>query len=477
MSAQLHTRTLNTRAVPTRHYFRAELLRAKWSLTMFLPIIMVAIALVSMVFSTGVDATSMASAHIYSLILLPPLAAITSVIGQKREEKLRQGGLIWRNISSIRVLLARAATVIASTALGHALMATLLARSVSIALQFTIFNTLSFFVFWAFGLALWRLVPRAALFLAPLTAIAWAIAGTLNAMSPNWQVLPWTWAIRPTLPIHGVQANSITAPADSEIWDIAILPPALLHLLLGLGFFAIGLAAHGESLSLPTGRERSTSSLSHGMSATLPWRTWWSLATLMLAGLAVVRVVWNPEYALGLLSFVCVPTAATVIAIMTWTSQADAWPALMYRRSRGSITLRLFALDMAFLAPVLVIAAIISGAGGEASSETDINPWPYQAVIAPLVAAMIVAVTGLIARRSVAAAIFASVALGGWAVMVGGDVLSASPLWWTSEWGWTWVVRDYPERWPLIVLASAIVTGAFVAWARATSLKAIRFLS
>ena len=74
MSTQPHTRTLNTRTVPTRRYFRAELLRAKWSLTMFLPIIMVAIALVSMVFSRGVDATAMASAHIYSLILLPPLA-------------------------------------------------------------------------------------------------------------------------------------------------------------------------------------------------------------------------------------------------------------------------------------------------------------------------------------------------------------------------------------------------------------------
>lgn len=474
MSAQPHTRTLNTHTVPTRHYFRAELLQAKWSLTMFLPAIMVAIALVSMVFSTGVDATPMASAHIYSLILLPPLATITAVIGQNREEKLRQGGLIWRNISSIRVLLARAATVIASAALGHALMATLLARSVSTALQFTIFNTLSFFVFWAFGLALWRLVPRAALFLAPLTAIAWAIAGTLDAMSPSWLLRPWTWAIRPTLPIHGVQANSITAPANSEIWNIAILPPALLHLLLGLGFFAIALLAHGKTLSLPTGRERSASSLSHGMSATLPWRTWWSLAALMLAGLAVVRVVWSPEYALGLLSFVCVPTAATVVAIMTWTSQADAWPALMYRRSRGSITLRLFALDMAFLVPVLVVAVIISSAGGETNSQTGTNPWPYQAIVAPLVAAIIVAVTGLIARRSVAAAIFASVALGGWAVMVGGDVLSASPLWWTSEWGWTWVVRDYPERWPLMVLASAIVTGALVAWARATSLKAIR---
>ena len=49
MSAEPHTRTLDTRAVPTRHYFRAELLQAKWSLTMFLPAIMVAIALVSMV--------------------------------------------------------------------------------------------------------------------------------------------------------------------------------------------------------------------------------------------------------------------------------------------------------------------------------------------------------------------------------------------------------------------------------------------
>lgn len=469
MSAQPYPRTRHS-----HRYFRAELLRAKWSLTMFLPVIMVAIALVSMVFSTGVDATPMASAHIYSLILLPPLAAVTAVIGQNREEKLRQGGLIWRNISSTRVLLARAATVIASAGLGHALMATLLARSVTNALQFTLFNTLSFFVFWVFGLALWRLVPRAALFLAPLTAIAWTIAGTLDAMSRNWQILPWTWAIRPTLPIHGVQANSIAAPADSGIWDIAILPPALLHLLLGLGLFAIVLVAHGKTLSLPTGRERSTSSLSHGMSATLPWRTWWSLAALMLAGLAAVRMVWNPEYALGLLSFVCVPTAATVVAIMMWTSQADAWPALMYRRSRGSITLRLFALDMAFLVPVLVIAVIISGAGSETNIETGTNPWPYQAIVAPLVAAMIVAVTGLIARRSVAAAILVSVALGGWAVMVGGDVLSASPLWWTSGWGWTWVVRDYPERWPLMALVSTILMGTFMAWARATSLKAIR---
>ncbi|MDO5030878.1 MAG: hypothetical protein Q4E11_09925 [Corynebacterium sp.] len=466
----------------TRNYFRAELLRAKWSFTMFLPVIMVAIALVSMAFSSGVNATAMASAHFYSLVLLPPLGALTAVIGQSREEKIRHGGLSWRNISPRRVLLARVGTVILAAAIGHALMAALLADSFENALQFTLFSTLSFFVFWAFGLVVWRLVPRAALLLAPLVAIAWGIAGTLSAMSPSWLFLPWTWAIRPTLPIHGVLPNSVAAPAGSEIWSIDILPPALLHAFLGIIFFAIVLFSHGMTFRLSIGQERRNTSFGHGLAATLPWRTWWGLAALMCAGLAGVRAVWDAEYALGLLSFVCVPTAATVVAIMTWTAQAEAWPALMYRRRRLSLTLRLFALDMVFLIPVLIVAAIISGAGGKSgagdAANTDnqlvINPWPYQALVSIFVAAMIVAIIGLTARRSVAAAIFVSVALGGWAVMIGGDVLSATPLWWTSEWGWTWVVRDYPERWPIMVLVSTAITGVFVAWARATSLKATR---
>lgn len=457
----------------TRNYFRAELLRAKWSFTMFLPAIMAAIALVSMAFSSGVNATAMASAHFYSLVLLPPLGTLTAVIAQSREEKIRHGGLSWRNISPVRVLLARAGTVILFAAIGHALMAALLADTLAAAVQFTLFSTLSFFVFWAFGLAVWRFIPRVALFLAPLVAIAWGIAGTLSAMSPSWLYLPWTWAIRPTLPIHGVLPNSVAAPVGSEIWNINILPPALLHLLLGIIFFAIALFSHGVTFQLSTGKERKASSFSHGLAATLPWRTWWALAVLMCAGLAGVRMVWDAEYALGLLSFICVPTAATVVAIMTWTAQAEAWPALMYRRKRLSLTLRLFALDMAFLVPLLIVAVIISGAGGADSTDNQyvINPWPYQALVASFVAAMIVAIVGLIARRSVAAAIFVSVALGGWAVMIGGDVLSATPLWWTSEWAWTWVVRDYPERRPTMVLVATVIAGVFVTWARATSVK------
>lgn len=82
--------------------------------------------------------------------------------------------------------LARAATATAPAVLGHALMAVLLARSVRIILQFTIFNTLPFFASWAFGFVLRRFMPRAALFLTSLAAIARAIIGTLDALSLNW---------------------------------------------------------------------------------------------------------------------------------------------------------------------------------------------------------------------------------------------------------------------------------------------------
>lgn len=499
------------RNTTSRHYFRAELLRSRWTFTMWLPAVMSAIAAVLALLSTGVEASRLASAHLYGAVLLAPLAALTGVVGQLREERYRQGGTAWRNVSPLRVLSARAGVVGIYVLLGHAFMAAILAADIIKAVQFALVSSVVFLVFWALGIAVWRFLPCAALLVTPLIAIAWCVASILSLnedtiAGPSWLLMPWTWAFRPTLPIYGVLPNSVVAPADSAIWDIAIVPPTLLHAALGGVFFALALVparvrsprthirrqgrvpeqpqprthtqiTAGQTLArtpaattLPAARTTTSAtdyrmitplpirraSLSKGLALTLPWRTWCGLAVLMLVALGALRARYGVETATAALSFLCVPTAVSVVGVMTWTAQHQAWPALMYRRARNKILARLFLLAMLFLVPVLLLGVALSGAGAGAVIANGYR-WIYQAMVLPFVAAMILAIVSAVARRSVPGAIFLSIALAAWSILIGGDVLNSGPLWWTSAWSWTWTVRDYPERWVAIVLVSTII--------------------
>ncbi|ALA68376.1 hypothetical protein [Corynebacterium lactis] len=462
----------------TRHYVRAELLRSRYSLAMWLPAVFLVISAVSTLLSLGVNATRLASAHLYAVALLGPLAALTAIAGQRREERLRHGGTAWRNVSRSRVLAARAGVVAGYVLLGHLLMALTLTTDARTIGLFTLVNTLNFMSMWAFGLATWRFLGRAALLLGPLIAFAWSLAGAASLSMagslahstsfPELLLHPWSWAILPTLPVYGVLPNSVAAPADSPVWSLPIAAPLTLQTALGLLFFAATLlprtelprpsvpSRHLARRRVTTARLSTSSSLSRGLLPTLPWWTWVILATLMLVALAGVRAWRGVEIASALMCFVCVPTAATIIAVMTVTAQADAWPALMYRRVRGKIIGRLFLLDIAFLAPVLVLGMGIAAAVAPTGVGSGYR-WVYQAMVTPFVAALILAVVGAVAMRSTTAAIATSVAVGAWSILVGGDALSAGPLWWTSPWAWTWTVRDYPERWVMIVLVSTII--------------------
>lgn len=483
-------------------YFRAELLRSWRTFTMRLPAIMVAIAGLLAFFSFGVNASRLASSHFYGALLLAPLAAVTGVVGQAREERYRQGGTAWRNVSLPRLLTARATVVGLYVLIGHALMTAILAAHPAEAVQFCLVSTIDFLVFWAFGVASWRLLPRAALLIAPIAAAAWNVAGVLSMheetiTDSTWVFMPWTWAVRPTLPTYGVLPTSEVAPTNSPIWDINIAPPLVLHALVGVALFAVALlpttahaaervrravtasqevsatpattatAGGGIGSTTGNGAERGydakaaaltrRASLSRGLALTLPWRTWIGLAVLMLGALVVLRARYGIYNAIAFFSFVCVPAAASIVAIMAWTTQNNAWPALMYRKSRSKLLVRLFMLEFTFLVPVLLLAASLSGAG--AGPEVDNGyRWIYQAMVIPFVAAMILSVIGALARWSVPGATFLSIALTAWSVLIGGDVLNSGPMWWTSAWSWVWTVRDYPERWVAVALASTIIT-------------------
>lgn len=462
----------------TRHYVRAELLRSRYSLVMWLPAVFLAISAVSTLLSLGVNATRLASAHLYAVALLGPLAALTAITGQRREERLRSGGTAWRNVSRSRVLAARVGVVAGYVLLGHLFMALALTTDARTIGLFTLVNTLNFMSMWAFGLFIWRFFGRVALLLGPLVAFAWPLAGAASLSMagslahstsfPNLLLRPWSWSTLPTLPIYGVLPNSVAAPANSPVWNLPITAPLALQTTLGLLFFAAALLPRTELPRPPVpsrhlARRRMTSarlvtssSLSRGLLPTLPWRTWVILAALMLVALAGVRAWRGTEIASALMCFICVPTAATIVAVITATAQADAWPALMYRRVRGKIVGRLFLLDIAFLAPVLVLGMGIAAAVAPTGAGSGYR-WVYQAMVTPFVAALILTVVGAVAMRSTTAAIATSVAVGAWSILVGGDALSAGPLWWTSPWAWTWTVRDYPERWVMIVLVSTII--------------------
>ena len=466
-----HSRGLN--------YLQAELWRSYRWLTMWLPVFLVGFAVVSAMLSTVVNASRIASLHFYAVAILAPIAALTAVLSEIREQRLREGGLIWRHLNYGRVLLARLLVVAIYSGIGHVLMAALVASDIATAGQFVLANTVAFIGMWTWGLALWALLGRAATVVAPIGAIGWSVAGIFSATAPSWPLLPWAWLIRPTLPVYGVLPNSIAASATSPIWDIDIYIPLLLQAFLGALLFILALALYprrrrqiygGQAPGRLhfTGRARPrtprrgasvSSSISAGLAQTLPWRIWTVLAVILLVAVVGLRALRGSEVATAAVSFFAIPTAATIVAVMTVTSQSQAWPGLQYRRVRRRLYFWLFILDLGFLASVLVLAMGIAAV--DTGSESSAG-WIYQLMVTPAVAALILAVVGALARYSTSAAIVISIALTAWSVLIGGDALNSGPLWWTSAWSWSWTVRDYPQRWVAVVLLSAAVVAVIV---------------
>lgn len=421
---------------------RAELGRSRRTFTWWVGAVVVLFGLHALLVAQGTGTATgwnggvMAWLSLYPDAFALPIGALVGAMAQWREVRHRAGGTAWRAVRPSQVLGGRV-VVLAASALVCQVM--LLAPVVGSALlrgagwgpwhdwfAFGVVMWVHVTAAGVWGMALVRWVGGAAVGLAPAAAMVWSVAGSVRAESATWWAEPWTWAVRPTLPLLGVHGNGVGLEPGSPVWDYPVWPGVLLGLLTGvLGVAAAALGqrlrgAGGFSAAAPTSgaglRNRtaptaravtgapavgparqplatvtaptvqapapppSTSrqpratvtvptaparrrSLLAAMALTLPWGLWAGLAVLLTALLGVTRTVYTGGYALGLLALVGVPAAACVVGIISWTAQAAAWRSLVLRARPVELTGALAALMGLFLLPVLVTDWAVSGWG------------------------------------------------------------------------------------------------------------------
>ncbi|MDO4899231.1 hypothetical protein [Actinomyces sp.] len=166
-----------------------------------------------------------------------PMGALTGAMVAWRERRHRAGGTVWRGASPALTVAVRVAVLAASALVSQVI---LLAPIVIDALirgagwgpwpQYLLFAL----VMWVsvtgasvWGLALGQWLGGIAVGLAPALALVWSAAGALHAETTFWWARPWTWAMRPTLPLLEVHANGISLEAGSPVWDYPVAPGVL----------------------------------------------------------------------------------------------------------------------------------------------------------------------------------------------------------------------------------------------------------
>lgn len=313
-------------------YLKIELLRTWRSFTMFLPVVILLAATLAFLLQHGAAADGLAPLHFYSVGLLMPLALLTPVVTQLREQRLRAGGTLWRPQNLWATHAARLAVATGYAGIGH-LLALGLVRAFSPA--FFLVETLVFAGGYAMGLLLWSLLRTASVVLAPLAGIAAVILGLVGVDTDQWYRNPLCWHLRPTLPIVGVEANSTLAAPDSPIHDISPVWPTLAHLGLGAGCFVAAMALAAHPLASPhSSRTIHDVTLSgparlstpRALALALPWRIWAALTVLMWAILAVARARYGVATGAALYGLAAVPLTATIVGVTAWTAHKDAWP-------------------------------------------------------------------------------------------------------------------------------------------------------
>ncbi|BAW92761.1 hypothetical protein CHIBA101_0896 [Actinomyces sp. Chiba101] len=466
-----------------------------------------------------------------------PVGALVGAMHEWREQRVRGGGTWWRAVPQAQVLAARCLVIAASALVGQLgwLLPVLTFAHLSGSgwgparsyLTFAALMWVSVTGAGLLGLAAARLAGPVAVGLVPAGAFAWSVVGAVDAESSSWVVRPWTWMIRPTLPLLGVHGNSVNLEPGAAAWDYPVWPAAALCALSTLVLAALVLAtaplvhpwalmgrlrarASGSSghektvdqsptravrptrtvqaparprrlVALPAAAPGPRSALL-ALAGILPWRLWVALWPALAGFVAATRALYSSESALALLGLVGVPVAAAVVGITTWTSLRSAWRGVLMRVSPWRAVLASLAGGWAFLAIGLGTAWLVA-AGGTRLFPTEpdrgaIAGPVYMALVIPWVAAALTALAYLVAQvSSVAAAIAAG--MGGLLaglVIAGNEVIASAPLiWLTAPWGWSYVASTHhPARWLLIVIMSALGALACTVIASLTARRAAR---
>lgn len=476
--------------VSTHRAVGAELVRWKRSSVALAPLLGLAVAsLQAVVFLSAGTAHGWASALAWNVIWVTGLAvpATGLIVGlvAARDQRARDGGTRWRNVSSLTSSVARFSVISGSVVAMNvlAVLPVLAVGSVLIGGPPPVGRTLTTALIVSLGCV--AIVPlldlvarRFGLFATLGFAVVWSVAGTLCAESANWGALPFAWPVRAVLPLLGTHANGIALTQADPIATESPFPAlTLTFVLLIINVTVLALVrTFGRP---PRGRPRAKSTSNVAPSSavrlsaiptpaitalnnsqpsvlyphilslrrtSLPWMFAAAVALELFA-----LVVWNdPDYSAVLFELVLLPISASLLPILAWSVVSPAWRGLA---TRSTSPRRLGAAFSVTLTIGIIALSVVSGTIELASGST-----PGHVALM-----LIVAVTLGIALMSVhlwlTVRFSAGLALGVlclgqlFSLVVGGSPLAAS-LWAFGPWAWVATASEDPLR------AAAVTLGA-----------------
>jgi len=416
-----------------------------------------------------------------------PLAALVAALAVRREKAARSGGTLWRavppryprasriGVIALQLLGLDAAVVLPMAAVGAVagLGQPPIARVLLLVLTA-----------WAGTLPLvvvsLVLAERLGMFVAVAIGVAWQVAGTLEAESAQWWLLPFTWSVRPALPLLRIHANGVAAaPGDPVLTMSPGVPPLLaagLFVVLLLGTFLLPSSeprvrrrrpvrnvvrpAPAVERLTPTaaapGRRHSV------LAAAISFRRTaliWAVPAVIGCLLAVF-VLWNGGYVRGLFGLLIIPGASCVSACLVAATQAPALRTVLIRASAarwcGSMGLMLMALWL----PIVVATGLLSGGGYGLR----------MVIVGAFLGIGLLAVNLWLAFRfGIAASVGTTVVATVISVIFGASGMEATSLWLLGPWSWGYSALRDPGRIAVAVTASIAVTAVTVPlWIRAS---------
>lgn len=374
-----------------RRAFSAELVRVRRTTTMRLTVVGLVISVLQGLGWAFLSSRSLAAwpqllawQSVYATTLAIPLASLLGALTATRERRARGGGTDWRAVSPAVVRGARLCLAALQ----------LLAFNLALNLPVLVWGSMA-------GLAdppIGRLLALAglewALCLAPLAlglvlgrwfgmlaavgaAIVWQIAGTISAESSVWWAMPWTWQVRPLLPLLGVHANGVPLEPGSPVWGYQWWPAtlgavALLALLIAAdrtdrwrprtvaGRAGVKVRPRPAPLVIVRVRPKQTLALAGSLRGTaLPW-----LVLLTVLALPAIALLWHADGVRGAVGYLVLPLGSCLLAVLVWQAQDGAFRGLATRRPVRGLGLRLLLICAGICTALAGLAGVLIALSG-----------------------------------------------------------------------------------------------------------------
>lgn len=417
----------------------------------------------------------------YATGLAGALAALLGALGVRREQATRAGGTLWRAPQPAVIRGAQLAVLAAHLGV-FTLALTMPMVPFGIAwgldgapvgrfVALTGLLWLGALPWLCWGVFICR---RLGLYAAAGSALVLHVVGTIRAEESSWWLEPWTWGVRAALPLLQTHANGVPARPGEAVLDVpvGVMSTLTLAWTLILAVVAIWMPervrrqkAGAEDSAAPAVVLRQASSGAINgtpnllAAAWLAWpRRWvWSISAAALGLLALVRLLWRPMVVHGFWALLVIPGVTCLMACLQASWQRPALRVVLTRVSARRWAACQLVMVAAALAPVVVLGALASDAGG-----------------ATVVVGVTSAATLTLFALWLATRFGTGVALGVcvvgtmWSILVGGSILADGVLWLLAPWAWPYA-GVAGGRW-LVASAISLVSAAgwSVLWVRAT---------